>query len=149
MFEKYKWKNRILLIKTSNYKNLKYKKIKSLYQNNIKKFHKRYVLFKTKIIKQNNFSIKLIGFDGNVKKIYKSLIIDQKLINNILKTIDNMPMEKQKIIPKTAKNLSLYSDYNPKTTIPGLGYKNPKKAKYTIHKIKNKSIKYQLNTLNT
>ena len=37
MFEKYKWKNRILLIKTSNYKNLKYKKIKSLYQNNIKK----------------------------------------------------------------------------------------------------------------
>ena len=46
-------------------------------------------------------------------------------------------------------NLSLYSDYNPKTTTPGLGFKNKDKAVYTINKIKNRSIKYQVNVIAT
>ena len=33
--EKYKWKNRILLIKTPNYNNKKYRDIKNLYENNL------------------------------------------------------------------------------------------------------------------
>ena len=53
--------------------------------------------------------------------------------------------------PKTNNliNLSLYSDYNPKTTTPGLGFKNKDKAIYTINKIKNRNIKYQVNVIAT
>ena len=56
-----------------------------------------------------------------------------------------MPMSKQ----TNPKNLSLYSDYNPKATIKGLGFKNKEKAIYTIQTIKNKPMKYQLSVVNT
>ena len=46
-------------------------------------------------------------------------------------------------------NLSLFSDYNPKTTTQGLGFKNKEKALYTINTIKNRSIKYQVNVIAT
>jgi hypothetical protein len=46
-------------------------------------------------------------------------------------------------MPLSKNKLSLYADYNPKTTIKGLGFKNKEKALYTIDKIKNKSIEYQ------
>ena len=46
-------------------------------------------------------------------------------------------------------NLSLYSDYNPKTTTHGLGFKNKEKALYTIRTIKKRSIKYQVNVIAT
>ena len=46
-------------------------------------------------------------------------------------------------------NLSLYSDYNPKTTTQGLGFKNKQKAFYTIKNIKNRPIKYQVNVIAT
>ena len=46
-------------------------------------------------------------------------------------------------------NLSLFSDYNPKTTTQGLGFKNKEKALYTIDTIKNRSIKYQVNVIAT
>ena len=46
-------------------------------------------------------------------------------------------------------NLSLYSDYNPKTTTQGLGFKNREKALYTIKTIKNRPIKYQVNVIAT
>ena len=48
-----------------------------------------------------------------------------------------------------AKNLSLYSDYNPKTTIKGLGFKDKDKALYTIERIKNEPLKYQISVINT
>ena len=63
----------------------------------------------------------------------------------IFKIIDKMPLSK-KIKPI---NLSLYSDYNPKTTTHGLGFKNKLKALYTIKTIKNRSIKYQVNVIAT
>ena len=47
--------------------------------------------------------------------------------NRIFKLIDSMPMAKYKS-KIDAKNLSLYSDYNPKTTIKGLGFKDKDKA---------------------
>ena len=45
--------------------------------------------------------------------------------------------------PKTL-NLSLFSDYNPKTTTYGLGFKDKAKALYTVETIKNRDLKYNL-----
>ena len=63
----------------------------------------------------------------------------------VFKIIDKMPLSK-KFKPI---NLSLYSDYNPKTTTQGLGFKNKEKALYTIKAVKNRSIKYQVCLLYT
>jgi hypothetical protein len=141
--EKYKWNYRILLIFIDSYKNEKYKNIKDEYQINIKEFHKRHVKLLTNRNKTNKFNIQIIGFDGNIKKNYKKLNV-----NKIFKLIDSMPMAKyeNKLKPK---NLSLYSDYNPKNTIKGLGYKNKEKAFDTIDRIKNEPIKYQVSVIST
>ena len=50
----YKWKCRVLLIKTPNYKNIKYKKAKRDYQKDIKKFHKRVIKLISKKVKINS-----------------------------------------------------------------------------------------------
>ena len=47
------------------------------------------------------------------------------------------------------KGLSLYEDYNPKTTVKGLGFKDEKTAIQTIKLIKNKPLNYQKNVINT
>ena len=142
--KKYRWKCRVLLIKTPNYKNLKYKKAKKLYQTNIKQFHKRVVKLISKKT-SNNFSIELFGFDGTKKQTYQNFD-SQK----IFKTIDKMPMSKvlknKKIKPL---NLSLFSDYNPNTTTYGLGFKNKEKALHTVKAIKNRELKYQVNVIAT
>ena len=142
--KKYIWKCRVLLVKTPDYKNLKYKKAKNLYQTNIKQFHKRVVKMVSKKT-SNNFSIELFGFDGTKKQTFQNFD-SQK----IFKTIDKMPMSKvlknEKIKPL---NLSLFSDYNPKTTTHGLGFKDKEKALYTVKTIKNRDIKYQVNVIAT
>ena len=142
--KKYRWKCRVLLIKTPNYKNLKYKKAKKLYQTNIKQFHKRVVKLISKKT-SNNFSIELFGFDGTKKQTFQNFNS-----RKIFKIIDKMPMSKvlknKKIKPL---NLSLFSDYNPKTTTYGLGFKDKEKALYTVKAIKNRDLKYQLNVIAT
>ncbi len=138
MTSKYKWKYRLLLVETPNYINENYKNAKNIYEKNIKEFHKRYVKFLTKRNKDLTFSIKLIGFDGTEKKKFTKINI-----KNLFNVIDKMPMS------KNAKNLSLFSDYNKDTTVPGLGFKDKDKALYTLNKIKNKSIKYQISLVNT
>ena len=144
MMKKYRWKCRVLLIKTPNYKNLKYKKAKKLYQTNIKQFHKRVVKLISKKT-SNNFSIELFGFDGAKKQTFQNF--DSR---KIFKTIDQMPISKilkdKKIKPL---NLSLFSDYNPKTTTYGLGFKDKAKALYTVEAIKNRDLKYQVNVVAT
>ena len=144
MIKKYKWKCRILMIKTPNYKNLEYKKAKELYQKNIKNFHKRAIKLISKRVNAN-FSIELFGFDGSKKKIFKTFDTQK-----IFKIIDQMPMSKvlknEKIKPL---NLSLFSDYNPKTTTQGLGFKDKDKALHTIKIIKNRDLKYQVNVIAT
>ena len=144
MMKKYRWKCRVLLVKTPDYKNLKYKKAKNLYQTNIKQFHKRVVKMVSKKT-SNNFSIELFGFDGTKKQTFQNFD-SQK----IFKIIDKMPMSKvlknKKIKPL---NLSLFSDYNPKTTTYGLGFKDKEKALYTVKAIKNRDLKYQLNVIAT
>ena len=144
MIKKYKWKCRVLLVKTPNYKNFEYKKAKRLYQRDIKKFHIRAIKLVSKKVK-NIFSIDLIGFDGKKKITLK--IFDSK---KIFKVVDQMPMSKvlrnKKIKPL---NLSLFSDYNPKTTTFGLGFKDKEKALYTIKTIKKRDLKYQVNVIAT
>lgn len=62
------------------------------------------------------------------------------------KTAKELTIENKKI---KAQNLSLYSDYNPETTVTGLGFKNKEKALHTLDKIKNKPIIYQVNLVST
>ena len=144
MIKKYRWKCRVLLVKTPDYKNLKYKKAKKLYQTNIKQFHKRVVKLISKKT-SNNFSIELFGFDGTKKQTFQNF--DSR---KIFKIIDKMPMSK---VLKNKKikllNLSLFSDYNPKTTTHGLGFKNKEKALYTVKAIKKRNLKYQVNVIAT
>ena len=137
---KYKWKSRILLISTPSYKDKIYLEAKKIYQAKIKDFHKRYVKLICKINIKEKSSINLIGFDGKSKKKMNNL--NHK---TIFKVIDKMPLSKR----SKPINLSLYSDYNPKTTTHGLGFKNKEKALYTIKTIKNRSIKYQVNVIAT
>ena len=138
--EKYKWKSRILLVSAPNYKDKIYLEAKKKYQTKIKDFHKRYVKLICKINKKEKSFINLIGFDGKSKKKMNNL--NCKIV---FKIIDKMPLSKK----SKPINLSLYSDYNPKTTTQGLGFKNKEKALYTIKTIKNRSIKYQVNVIAT
>ena len=138
--KKYKWKSRILLVITPNFKDKSYQKVKKIYQSKIKQFHKRYVKLICKTNKNKTFSVNLIGFDGKLKKVMNDLNY-----NLVFQIIDRMPLGK-KIKPI---NLSLYSDYNPKTTTYGLGFKNKEKALFTINAIKNRSAKYQVNVVST
>ena len=144
MIKKYRWKCRVLLIKTPDYKNFKYKNAKELYQKNIKYFHKRIIKLVSKKTSKN-FLIELFGFDGTKKKTFKNFDC-----HKIFKVIDQMPMSKilkdKKIKPL---NLSLFSDYNPKTTTYGLGFKDKEKALYTVKAIKNRDLKYQVNVIAT
>lgn len=145
--EKYKWKNRIILIETDSYRNPKYLKTKDIYEDNLQEFHKRYIRLKTIINKDINFNIKLIGFDGSVKKEYKKL--NPK---TIFKLIKQMPISKiQEIENKRIEpvKLALYSDYIINSTLHGLGYKNKEKALHTIEAIKDKPINYQISTIHT
>ena len=166
---------RYLLIHTSSYIQPKYKKIKILYNQNIKEAHKRFLKLKTKYInvKNNNtpiFYVNLIGFDGNIK--YSFTNINKDTFPIIFKKIDDMPMgylrpsrtlknnnsklDKNYYLGKQTftkteklKGLSLYSDYNPKTTLKGTGFKDAKTAKETLNLISDRDLTYQKQVVNT
>ena len=142
---KYKWKCRILLLNTICYRDSNYKISKELYHKHIKDFHKRHVKLMSYRKKGLNFSIKLIGYDGTLKKEFSTL--DPQKIFDL---IDAMPMSKDIAEDKVKPlNLSLYSDYRPETTLKGLGFKNRYKAIYTIDAIKDRDTRYQLNVVST
>ena len=116
--------------------------IRKIYKEYIYQFHKRYT--KMKIFIDDRYKklvIKLVGFDKEVKKIYKRF-----KPNIIFRDIDSMPMSN---VTQKPKSLSLYADYNPQTTIKGLGFKDKKKALDTIKKIKSMDYSYQINLINT
>ena len=142
---KYKWKCRILLLCTTCYRDNNYKKSKELYQTHIKEFHKRHVKLMSSRKKGLKFSVKLIGFDGTLKKEYLNLEPQ-----NIFDLIDSMPMSNETCKGRLKPlNLSLYSDYKPETTLKGLGFKNREKATHTINAIKDRDKKYQVNVVST
>jgi len=130
------WKNYRLLLIEHNDKEFR-NKANKLYENNLYKFHKRFL--KIKYTKKDKNLIKLYGFDTKLKATYKKFNVER-----ILKKVESMPIGKLKPV-----NLSLYEDYNPKTTIKNLGFKNKDKALYTIKKIKSKSLGYQKRVINT
>ena len=78
MIKKYKWKCRVLLVKTPDFKNFKYKKVKELYQKDIKHFHKRIIKLVTKKIGKS-FIVELYGLDGKKNKHLKILIVKKFL----------------------------------------------------------------------
>ena len=142
---KYKWKCRILLLNTTCYRDRNYKISKELYQKHIKDFHKRHVKLMSHRRKSLNFSVKLIGYDGTLKKEFSTL--DPQKIFDL---IDSMPMSRDNTEGKVQPlNLSLYSDYKPETTLKGLGFKNRDKAIYTIDAIKDRDTRYQVNVVST
>jgi hypothetical protein len=142
---KYKWKCRVLLLSATCYRDSNYKKSKELYQKHIKEFHKRHVKLMSFRKKGLKFSIKLIGYDGTLKKEYSTFEN-----NNIFAIIYSIPMSKKDYQGKLEPlNLSLYSDYKPETTLKGLGFKNKEKATYTIDAIKDRDKKYQVNVVST
>ncbi len=137
---KYKWKCRLLVINTNSHNDKFYKHTKKKYQSYIKQFHKKYVKLITKVKKNERPSLELIDFDGS--KIIKINKFDKKILFSKI----NKLVVKKKVIPT---NLSLFSDYNPKTTTKGLGYKDKKKAIFTIKAIKHRDLKYQVNVIAT
>ena len=132
------------MVKTPDYENLQYKRTKELYQKNIKKFHKRVIKLISKKV-DSNFSIELFGFDGTKKGSFKKFDI-KKIFKNVDKISMFKVLKNKKIKPL---NLSLFSDYNPKTTTKGLGFKDKEKAIHTIKLIKNRDLKYQVNVIAT
>ncbi len=142
---KYKWRCRVLLLNTTCYRDSNYKRSKELYQEYIKEFHKRHIKLMSNRKKGLKFSINLIGYDGILKKECDTLVP-----RDIFELIDSMPMSNEL---KSAKiqplNLSLYSDYKPETTLKGLGFKDKKKAIYTLDAIKERHTKYQVNVVST
>ena len=150
-FQKYinKYKNqyRLLIIQTNSYKNEKYIKNKEKYEKYKYEFHKYNIKLLTLKNKDYNFMIYLIGYDGKLKKTYKQI---NK--NTIINNIKSMPMGKIEYNlkeKKSNKKLSLYENYNPITTIKGLGFKDEKTALQTIELIKKKPLKYQKSVINT
>lgn len=136
--KKYRNRYRILLIFSEDKDNKLLKDVVKKYDKYEKKFHKRNIKLLKTYDKDYKFKIILIGYDGLEKKTYNKLDI-----KNIFKLVDDMPMSKKK------NKLSLYADYNKKTTIKGLGFKNKEKALHTLKVIKNKPLKYQLSVVNT
>ena len=142
---RYKWRCRILLLNTTCYRDSNYTNSKNIYQEYIKDFHKRHIKLISNRKKGLKFSIQLIDYDGTIKNEFDTL-----LPKDIFEFIDTMPMSKKlksgKIQPL---NLSLYSDYKPKTTLQGLGFKDKEKAIYTLDAIKERETKYQVNVVST
>ena len=141
--KKYKWKSRIILLSTPYYKTKEYLEAKKIYQKNIKLFHKNYLKLITTKKKNKKFKISIIDFNGKSKKNFRKLNF-----KNILKTL-GQNSEKIKDRKLKPTNLSLYSDYNPRTTTHGLGFKNKEKAIFTIKTIRKRELKYQVNVIAT
>ena len=97
-----------------------------------------------KIVKAR-FSIDLIDFDGVKKTTYKTFD-PQKIFKKIDKVSLSQVLTNKRIKPL---NLTLFSDHNPKTTTYGLGFKDKKKALYTLKAIKNRNLRYQVNVVAT
>ena len=91
--------------------------------------------------------IQLVGYDGLVK--YQAPQINEYQLQKIYRLIDDMPMGKQEAKARKKKNMELYSDRNPETTLHGTGFKDAAKAKHTIELVKNRPLIYQFQVINT
>ena len=74
---------------------------------------------------------------------------DEKCVNWLKNEVYYSPFYLSKLFFLYNINHIQYSDYNEKTSMKGLGFKNKDKALYTISAIKHKPIKYQVNVVST
>jgi hypothetical protein len=128
-FNKYIGKYNLILLISNSKENENYRNFKSLFENNKKVFEKNGLILKKYI--SSRIPFKIIVYNMTTK-IYNS----KKYIN----PLDLLSKINKKI---NKKNISLYSDYHPKTSKKGLGFKNKEIAINTINAIKNESITYQ------
>ena len=167
---------RYLKITSPNRSNTNYLKIHKYYKEQIKEAHKRLLKIQNVIKNPSNskapakFKLELIGLDGTIKKQFNK--ITKSTLPTIFKLIDEMPLgylrpssnltkksiRSNKTIrsninktnkTKKIKGLSLYSDYNPKTTLKETGFKDAETAKHTIKLIKNRDLTYQKRVIQT
>ena len=138
VLSKYRNKYRILYVKTPSRSNKEYNNVLKIYQKNIREFHKYCVKMVTK--RDKRFSIELIGLDGKVKGIYPRLSK-----NKVIDRIKRMPMGGL----RCKYNLGLYSDYKPKTTVKGYGFKDKESAERTIKMLKEKKENYRKQVITT
>ena len=84
-FKRYRWKNRIVLVDTPNYHDPNYLFAKGEFIKRFKDFENRFVVMVSNV--GHPFRVRLIGFDGKVKRTYKNFSVRQ-----ILSDIESMPM---------------------------------------------------------
>ena len=85
--EQYKWKKRLLIIKSPSIQDQRYKDAMKSYKSYYKLLKRYCIKLMRKRKQYKDFSIELVGFDGEVKHIYKKMDI-----NKIIDNINNMPM---------------------------------------------------------
>ncbi len=119
-----------------------------LFEEEMKKYEKELKEYNIEYIKKLNdkrsqqFEIQLIGYDGYIK--YKTNKVN--CLPEIFKLIDTMPMGK---IEQKLRSTDLYTNAHPNKTIKGLGYKDEKKVKESLEKIKDESKKRQYLIIHT
>lgn len=128
-FNKYIGKYNLILLISNSQENKNYKEFKNLFDFNKREFDKNGIILKKYISSSIPFQIIVYNYN---KQIYNS--------KKIIKPIDLLK-KINKFIDK--KNISLYSDYHPKTSKKGMGFKNSNTAYNTINLIKNEPLSYQ------
>jgi 3-isopropylmalate dehydratase small subunit len=90
--DKYLYKYRLIIIITPSYADIRYINTKKILLKKINKIEmeRRYTKFLFYQNSNKNFTVYLIGFDGNIKKIYNQF--NQFILNDIFNKIDKMPM---------------------------------------------------------
>ncbi len=121
---------RILRISYSSDQKEKYQQFQEEAKRYKEEITKRNLLiFPKRTSKRKNlFLIELYGYDGLLK--YQTNKISSTTFPTILSKIDRMPMGK---IEK--KSFDLYTDAHPKSTLPGVGFKDAETAISTIHRV--------------
>jgi hypothetical protein len=128
-FNKYIGKYNLILLISNSKENKNYKNFKKSFEKHKKDFEENGIIMKKYISSKINFKIIVYNM---TKKIYDS--------NKIIKPLELLSQITKKI---NKKNISLFSDYHPKTSKKGLGFKNKEIAIHTVNIIKNKPLNYQ------
>ncbi len=128
-FNKYIGKYNLILLISNSRDNINYKNFKKLFEKDKKKFDKNGIILKKYISSKIKFKIIVFNLDN---KIYNS--------DKFISPLDLLSKISKKI---SKKNISLYSDYHPKTSTKGLGFRNKQIALNTLEIIKNRPYEYQ------
>lgn len=132
-FNKYLGNYNLILLITNDTNNKNYQKFLDKYP--LKEMESFGIKLKKYISSTIKFKINVFNKENKIYELDK-YIEPSNLLNKIKSKLDKF-------------NLSLYSDYHPKTSKKGLGYKNKKIALETLDLIKKDNITYQKQVINT